>query len=83
MAIISTELTPHYALGRDKANPAANGGRPSTTAIGSNVEGNVWPSLTTAQLAAGQTIAEKICIKNRNAADAVGSGPFSKLPVRQ
>lgn len=81
MAITSTELVPHYATGRDKTNPAANGGRPSTTAIGSSVEGNVWPSLTTAQLAAGQTIAEKICIKNRNAADAVGSGPWLTLSV--
>lgn len=79
MAIAANEIVPYYAANRSKTDPAANGGRPANVPVPNSVEGNVWPSLTTAQLAAGQTLAEKICVKNRNPANAVGSGPWLTL----
>lgn len=76
MAITNAELIPYYAQHRNQADPTANGGRPSNNRIVSGRENNVWPPLTTAQRAAGQIIAEKICVQNRNASGEGASDPM-------
>lgn len=79
MAIISGELQLYYAAHRNQATPAANGGRPSNTAVRCGQNGNIWPVVTAAQRAAGQTLAEKLFWKNRNAAGDVGADPWVAL----
>ena len=79
MAIISGELQLYYAAHRNQANPAANGGRPSNNAVRCGQSGNIWPVVTAAQRAAGQTLAEKLFWKNRNAAGDVGADPWVAL----
>lgn len=79
MSIASNEIVPYYALSRDQTAPANNGGRPSINAISTNVEGNVWPSVTSAQRAIGQVRCEKIFFKNRNAANSAGIDPWIAL----
>lgn len=79
MAIISSELAQYYAQHRNQANPAANGGRPSNNAVRCGQSGNIWPVVTAAQRAAGQTLAEKLFWRNRNAAGDVGADPWAAL----
>lgn len=79
MAIAANEIVPYYAANRSKTDPAANGGRPANVPVPNSVEGNVWPSLTTAQRTAGQTICEKVFFKNRNAANESGDSPWLAL----
>lgn len=79
MAIAANEIVPYYAANRSKTDPAANGGRPANVPVSNSVEGNVWPSLTTAQRTAGQTICEKVFFKNRNAANESGDSPWLAL----
>lgn len=79
MAIISSELALYYAAHRNHSNPAANGGRPSNTAVRCGQSGNIWPVVTAAQRAAGQTLAEKVYWRNRNAAGDVGADPWVAL----
>lgn len=79
MAIISSELQLHYARQRNQASPAANGGRPSNNAVRCGQVGNIWPVVTSAQRAAGQTLAEKLFFLNRNASGDVGSDPWIAL----
>lgn len=79
MAIISGELQLYYAAHRNQANPAANGGRPSNNVVRGGQLGNIWPVVTAAQRAAGQTLAEKLFWTNRNAAGDVGADPWVAL----
>lgn len=79
MAIISGELQLYYAAHRNQADPAANGGRPSNTAVRCGQSGNIWPVVTAAQRVAGQTLAEKLFWRNRNAAGDVGADPWVAL----
>lgn len=79
MAIISGELALYYAQHRNQATPAANGGRPSDNAVRCGQSGNIWPVVTAAQRAAGQTLAEKLYWRNRNAAGDVGADPWVAL----
>lgn len=72
MSIASAEIALYYAKQRDQTTPESNGGRPSSSPITSNVEGNIWPSVTSAQRETGQTRCEKVFFKNRNAADDKG-----------
>lgn len=76
MAITNAELVPYYAQHRNQGDPTANGGRPSNNRILSGRENNIWPPLTTAQRAAGQTIAEKVFVQNRNADGEGASDPM-------
>lgn len=79
MAIISGELALYYAQHRNQANPAANGGRPSDNAVRCGQSGNIWPVVTAAQRAAGQTLAEKLFWRNRNASGDTGADPWVAL----
>ena len=69
MAIIASEIAQYYAARRNQSNPAANGGRPSGTAVRCGQLHNIWPKVTTAQRLSGQTLAEKLFVRNRNAAN--------------
>lgn len=79
MAIINGELQLYYAVHRNQATPTANGGRPSNNAVRCGQSGNIWPVVTAAQRAAGQTLAEKLFWRNRNAAGDVGADPWVAL----
>ena len=81
MSIVSTEIVPFYAKQRNQVTPGINGGRPSDNAITSNVEGNIWPSVTSAQRETGQTRCEKVFFKNRNAADDKGLDAWIALSL--
>lgn len=81
MSIASAEITLYYAKQRDQTTPDSNGGRPSDNAVTSNVEGNIWPSVTSAQRETGQTRCEKVFFKNRNAADDKGLDAWIALSL--
>ena len=81
MSIASAEITLYYAKQRDQTTPGSNGGRPSDNAVTSNVEGNIWPSVTSAQRETGQTRCEKVFFKNRNAADDKGLDAWIALSL--
>ena len=81
MSIASAEITLYYAKQRDQTTPDSNGGRPSDNAVTSNVEGNIWPSVTSSQRETGQTRCEKVFFKNRNAADDKGLDAWIALSL--
>lgn len=81
MAISPLDLKWCYAQKRDKERPAANGGRPSSIQIASGVEGNIWPSVTTAQRVSGITQAEKVFCKNANLLNEAGMNPWMALSI--
>lgn len=81
MAITTADLKWYYASNRDKTTPSRNGGRPTGIQISNNVEGNIWPSVTSAQRKSGVVQAEKVFAKNTNANNESGMNPWMALSI--
>ena len=81
MAITTADLKWFYASNRDKTTPSRNGGRPTGIQISNNVEGNIWPSVTSAQRKSGVVQAEKVFAKNTNANNESGMNPWMALSI--
>lgn len=79
MTIASGEMRLYYAAQRNQTTPAANGGRPSQTAVVCGQWGNVWPAVSEAERAAGATRCEKLFWRLTNSANEAGSNALVAL----
>ena len=69
MPVLDTDLILRPSSARSWIDPASNGGRMAATTIACGEVGTVWPAVTSAQRAAGQSLTTKLFWHNTNATD--------------